>query len=669
MVNPQVAGYSFYSLPMTAAEKKKRVHLVKGIKTKVQLGKPPARSGRFEGQSATAEAVKTSSSLVVSKALNTMANVSALLTNVPYVGEVASIATPALKIGASIASSLGFDKPQSVALPTTTFVEPYDNIASGKGLDLGKSLGLMPDNKVATDTSIFGDDKDYTKIAAYAGIPALVMKYDIISPVQGDVIAEWPVCPSFCYTGTGTAAWVNMWTTPAMAVAMRHRYWKGGMKYMIHVTSSKYVTGRIRIAWLPSVAHKPSDTSDGAGDYISKIFDINGDSVITFMIPYLRPTKWCESAPLPVIEDGTVVLNQHQTVNGLVQISVLNEFTYTDPAVVPPVSLNIYSSAAEDFRVAMPKAPWANTFMGIDSFMFGDMEGQAIAEGDLLYPRQIFRNTFEPLVGPIDIQIDSGICHGEEISSLLSVGHRYTQRGPKNSVTWSGTNLWTILDPSLDYNTGGDYIEDQKWFFDNMFLFSRGSKRLMISCEGNTTTTRVNIWVKPTEILGLADSGGRDVLRNTSLTGEDGMVIADMQFRPNCYIHIPFDTTTVMRQNKYQFPQDYAHEIIPRFYISAPSGTLTAYTFRVYESLGDDFRYGWPKTPFPTYWLKPSATQPVADPTRWDEDVSEAHFKRMMDLNSNVNSPSGNRLDNNRHLALKEENQTDPRANAPKKRG
>jgi len=617
---PQVAGPTVYSLPQTALfkrigkekekEKAKYRMITSGTK-KITKAQGKEEEGKLSVQSSVdKEQTTTSKDHIVSSTMNVTSDILASLTSVPYIGEVASVAAPALKIGAMIASSFGKDKPNTIETPTQIVVLPYDNISQGKGLDIGQSLSVYPDNKVSNDHSLFCDDQDYTQLINYAKIPTLVTISSIVAPTEGDVFFEAAVSPTFCHQFEDDDGNFNLYPTMMSAVALLFSYWTGGIKYMIVVTCSKFMSGRLRISWIPSPHHKPIDTDDGAGDYVSKIIDINGDQTFTFFVPYLQPTPWSLAIPEFDIDDLDVVNNQHATQNGIIQISAVNDFTYTDTTITPPVTLQIWMAAGEDMRFACPRGLWKNMNWG----SFTDpMTAQGIPENDLSFPRRVFMHTFEPLVTPVTVQVTSGIQMGEEIASFLTLGHRYTHRRcATGSWATASTSLdWHYFFPN-DYDGSAGEAYDMKYMLESMFLFNRGGTRVLIQRNGSAATLSTCIYARFTQMYGFSDLNGANVDDIYNIDGGDALVMGQLEIRPGFQFTLPFYTNVAMRQSKYQYPLDYLHEMIPG--VAIQNSSVTSTNFKMYQAFSDDFSLGWPKTPCRIYYLKPAVAKTTGSP-------------------------------------------------------
>jgi len=618
-VDPEVAGLTSYSIPPMKSTKKKAYRVIeqrdfangsiKGVfKTQGIVGETPEPVPQNDAPLKEQQSV--SSSGVVSSALSTVGSIASMFSSFPVIGGIASIVAPVANIASSIASSLGFDKPVSAQVPTQVIPTPFPNLAEGKGLDPSQVIGLVVENGVSADPSIFCDSKDYTKLTNYAGLPALIGRYLVVNGEEGDIVFSRIVTPNDCYTDVDPSGAVNLFRTPLNAVADKFRFWTGSLKYALYISVPHFVSFRFRLSWCPSYLHKPLNTADGAGDYISKVVDVNGSQVFYFSIPYLQTTPWCASLPLPVIEDTSADANQHGTNNGVIQFSIVNDMTYTDSAVPPTIDIALYQAGGEDLRFACPRAPWSNIELGPFSAEHRKekkMTQQGITPEITAYPRRLFEHTFDPLVTPVSSQIVSGINHGEEVVSFKTLAHRYTKMTPISPwVVAPGEYHQNalLISPEIYGATNSD-IQDFKYDLDSMFLFNRGSKRFMAYKLNCPNTFPITFIAKNVYNIGFTDAYSRPVDDNTNTLGLDGQVLNQMELRPAFMFQVPFYDNTVMRGSKYQYPEDVVQEVIPL--LMAHSAYTGAFPVEIYEARADDFSWGWPKTPLKACWLIPPA--------------------------------------------------------------
>lgn len=628
-LDPEVAGMTSYSIPPSAKEKKKlkpyRVidndysnGSIKGVfKTQGLIGE--SEKPVPQNDAPAVEQQKVSKSGVVSSTLDTIGTIASYFTEFPVIGGIASLVSPIAKFGASIASSLGFDKPTSAEVPTRIIVTPFPNLAEGKGLDPSQVIGLTVENGVSSDPKIMGDLKDYTQISNYASVPALIGRYQVTNGEEGDVVFSRIVTPNDCYTDTDPSGGINLFRTPLNAVADKFRYWTGSLQYAVYITVPHFVSFRFRMSWLPSYLHKPVDTADGAGDYVSKVVDVNGSQVFYFSIPYLQTTPWCASLPLPVITDTGADANQHGTNNGVIQFSIVNDMTYTDSAVPPTVDIALYMAAGPDFRVACPRAPWNHIQLGPLS---SPLKTQSIPPEVTAYPRRLFEYTFEPLVSPVSVQMVTGINHGEEVVSLKTLSHRYTRVVPISPwvvVPGDFEANGLLLSPEI-YGSSNTDILDAKYDLDNMFLFNRGSKRFMAYKKNCLNYNPVILMAKNVYNIGFTDVYSRPVDDEDNVLGSDGQVLGEMELSPAFHFQVPFYDNVVMRTSKYQYPEDVVQEVIPKLLAVNPS--VGNFPVEIYEARADDFSWGWPKTPLKAVWMTPPSDSLI--PNGKEEEVQDS---------------------------------------------
>jgi len=610
--NPEVAGLTAYSMPDPTSKETVSGKL-KGYSSKMKLKKPTMQSSpdnnnsKMEAQGKD-EQTKVAKSGVVSTIFEKVGTVVALLSPLPYIGGIASIASPIFLAVSAIAKFFGYDKPKNTEIVKPMINQPIDDLVYGVGADNSTVIAITPTNAVSNDYKAFCDDVDYTIIRNYAGLPSLVDVFTSATPAEGQVIAEIPVTPNYTHMTNPAVDNYQMWGTMMGAAAANFRFWRGSIKFAIYVTCSKFVSGRIRISWIPSIHHRPPDTTDGAGDYVSKIYDINGDQVIFFSVPYLQTTEWVLSLPYAIIADLDDPDNTFPTVNGVIQISVASDFSTTDVALFPPIAFNVFMAAGEDFRVACPRSLWRNITVGF----YSGMLAQDINEADLYYPRRLFKNTFPPLLEPVHIIIPHGNIMGEEIESFRTLAHRYTAM-LNSGNTFSSNPMIDIYDPGSEFSGGNALIVSKNWL-QCMFLFSRGSKRYLYTTnrhytDATTPSTNKGLLVaRFVEYAPLLDPDDNAIDDDTILS-QDGVVITDLNVKNSIQVQIPYYQNVVMDQNWWDYYEEYAHTLVPKIVwypaVSNATVSMTMYRFQAY---GDDWSAGWPKTPLPMLWTREASS-------------------------------------------------------------
>lgn len=291
------------------------------------------------------------------------------------------------------------DKPSSLAANAPMSLVPARGMVHGKGLDLSTKLSLDPEAQVSVDDSVFGGSKSRPTWAEVLGNPGLILVTSFTQAAAADtLIASWPVRPNYCKK-VGT----TYHPSSLAYYSMFFRYWRGSIKYMIHFACPSNVTARVRISFLPNVLATSAPPENQAGDVISKVLSITGDTCIVFPIEYLADTYMKECSNLAVADSDNL-----DSV-GRVTISVLNEVVSVNTAAVTPVGVSVWMGAGPNFVFSMPDdfpSEWSyNTSPSVTKQssvreLFAQ-PAPGLVETTLLQEKGIV--TPEPFTGPLDL--------------------------------------------------------------------------------------------------------------------------------------------------------------------------------------------------------------------------------------------------------------------------
>ena len=301
----------------------------------------------------------------ISDSIRKVRDISAILTPVPYVGSVASAISPIATALEPMTRMLKLGKPTDEKVAESFKEESVQEMATAKGVATIRKLALDPENRVVSGPQIFNSDRsemDYSVIKNTPGLVDIIPLTSALSPLA--VIKSWAVAPSWSYWEPGDVVppgslRADYRITPTAMLAMTHRYWRGGMKVHVQATASSFVTARLRFIWSPDAAHLPPDVSDGGGDVISKIWDINGDSSISFTIPYLNNKLYLPNVPYHTLLQAGYFheATNDECCNGVLTLAVVNPVSSGDTLTNATIYLNVWVSAAEDMVFHSPTFP------------------------------------------------------------------------------------------------------------------------------------------------------------------------------------------------------------------------------------------------------------------------------------------------------------------------
>jgi hypothetical protein len=610
---PEVAGPTLNSITMKAQEQLK-------LKEK------------FRAQGRRKEASSMSSQGVISGALSTVSDISGMMTVVPHVGGVASVVAPIAKAASSVAKYFGYDRPTSVQANSNNLRNYVDNMAHGVGLDMSTKLAIDPQNEVTADHTIFGDKKDYSQYKNYQNLPGMISINTVSSATAvNNIFLQLPVTPMMCRYVPGVGANNYLVNTATSFLASLHTYWRGSMKFHVKIYCSSFISFRLRITWVPNALNGPVNNADGAGDYISKIVDVSGDTSTSFAIPYLQDSMYSECVPYDTIESGVIVDSIEGCTNGVLQFSLVNAVSYTENAAAY-ASIVVYCSAGEDMVFYRPRNIAPGFVMTVNGQIVsnsqlstnikempenGKSEEDVVASPMATPPfraqgdrkenvsciRDIFEQTFEPLIPATSMQ-KFKFVHGEEIRDFKTLCHRYTNYNlmAEGSVQ---TGQKTLDDNTI-MTSGQGYIS-RRMLIDYCFNYNRGSRRFKIVSTVPTikaNTSRQILWAGQTMRIATTQASASLLEYPTNqLFGypENGVTCMDTDQRTTLEFELPYYHNRTMRQPLLNYPRDYRREIIPVIGWTANAASGANEQFTIFDAVGDDYSWGFPLAP-PTYW-------------------------------------------------------------------
>jgi len=479
------------------------------------------------------------------------------------------------------------DKPTDLSKFDKVLLSNNTSLATGDGLDGCDPLAMSINNKVSNDTSLYLTNKDYNLFDNYKRLPAIIKlgSWDG-TYTQNQLVFEVPVTPTYVHYRTNVALDRFYEVTPLSNLADKFMFWTGGIKYHLQFFTSKFISGRVVVKWIPDPTNTGVLNNDDFGDTVSHVIDITGDTSYSFTIPYLRQRSW-----EPVLDYPQAILNPQNTwigINGQITLSLINPLTIGASSGTPVVYYVLWASGAEDFRVARPRGKVSAYSDGTvpptlargGKSLMDNLKLEAQSGIDLsVNTRALFEKPFPSLIDSKGIAY-TNVTMGEEVASWPELAKRYTKWTEYNFTA----NLLhtTTVDP-LPTAIGNAYWP---YLIKRSFHFYRGSYRLkfQIVQSGAPTVT----WIRNKSATADSDDP----------MGTTGTVSCDNDIRTWMEVQVPFYTNFDMFcQASYLDEQDYRPQVFWTSMRKDTSGTAFAMTVFVWYAVGDDWTFGWPAPP------------------------------------------------------------------------
>jgi len=229
------------------------------------------------------------------------------------------------------------------------------------------------------------------------------------------------------------------------------------MKYRIHFVGSAFVTARVRISHFPSL-DIPSSIEEYAGDIVSTVVDIRGDTIVEFTVPYLGARPYAPVVGFTGYGDVWDTFLPTSDNYSVLVFSWINPITEPSPDGVGSIWMNIWQSAAEDF-----------VFNGLVRKVAQLPCGAVAAPpaATLHSAEQAFSKPFQPMA-PAHAAIEAGLVRTESIDTIEHICQRYYPY-------IQGTGITNPLPNALENNT-----LDNIWHCAQLFRYYRGGMRYKI---------------------------------------------------------------------------------------------------------------------------------------------------------------------------------------------
>lgn len=329
------------------------------------------------------------------------------------------------------------DKPTSLAATMPAAVTPMRGMSNASGLDISAKLALDPEAQISVDDSIFGGSKSKPTWAEVLGQPGLIAITSFTQAAPADsLITSWPVRPNYART-TGP----GLYHPSTLAYFSQFwKRWRGSISYLIHFACPSNVTARVRISFLPNVTATTAPPENQAGDVMSKVISITGDTSVVIPIEYLGDTYY------KLAQDLAVSDTNNTDAVGRITISVLNEVVAVNTAAVTPIAVTVWMAAGPNFTFSMPDEfpdNWSPDFLA------GDVTKQSSV-------RKLMSASGEGLT-PMTLLHEKGIVTPESFTGPLDLMHRFTVRQFATQTDdipvepRSGTALYLLLLPFLGW--------------------------------------------------------------------------------------------------------------------------------------------------------------------------------------------------------------------------
>lgn len=491
-----------------------------------------------------------------------VSTVSKVLRQVPVVGGAYG------KVADLINNFAGdLSKPISMEAPHPMIYSHSNNLNLGHGLTSAIPLSLYP-NPQLTQSPVFETmETSHCSVASLAQRPMIYAR-TTLSTTNSTIGIPVLLNTNYLSTPSYTVNQLGDWLA---TTSKAFRYWRGSIKYLIHVNVPAFYSFRMRL----TLRYK--NTYVDLGDLQSQVIDIKGETWVPISIPFLYKRMYF------ALETEAI-----NTGHPWLSITLETPIVGSSSLATPFAYINIFRAGGEDIQFAQPQGvktytrlpsptPRANKEFTSDSA-----------------PEQKFKTSFPTLIPGVTQAIERNFCQTETVQTVSDLLKRPSYWKPNNSLTF------------FNFQMGAGNAEfirqagEPFWYFMSLFLFWRGSHNVHFPAGvGNTY------------MLSLESSGKKLGNAIAPTYGDAGYLLPINMTtvgQMRC-VNVPYFCTQpwypvgqpgpVLSSTVTQFPSGYFNN--PSKLYALDITTLNGYS-DVAISAGDDFIAMYPMPYFPWYF-------------------------------------------------------------------
>jgi len=563
------------------------------------------------------------------------------LSNMPIIGSAAKAAISLLpgKLGSAakkVASFFGLQKPRNPTAPSGIYSTMVPDLTNSDTADNSANLTYKLGAHIDTQAQVTGGPVDEMGLGYAMQTPCCVARYQMTASTTAFTV---PIHPMYdrvsVYNGT------NYWTLRLSILAWICAYfnwWRGSLKHKFYLVFSPFMTGRLRIRWLPGAPYDLDPTGlDMPWDTYQVILDLQSDS------SFECTTTWCMDdlwASMGYAGDGYTFGNDGTPwsigeVSGVLIFDWQNPVVGLDNASNPPLYINHYMAAGEDFTLAMPRLPYYSSIQPEapeDPPAYAN-DGTPLKRGAYqrrarsrerhedggsvgqISPREDFQKPFRSFHETAGQQLEMGLTMaGDRVQSIRDLIHVY-QEGARGFFTFTGTSITGMIRCTVAAGCGqtpaGAFeVQDElsntlpqaigfTWdYFAFLYSFFRGSFNFKLVTSIPTVLLTARLVPKINYNAAVSSATFPQTWPAT---------MSHSTYRPMIEFNQPWFGQELYTTTRNPSPRD--NTLYPEVRIEAQSsstGTST-YSTQVHVAAGDDFSFHFLHGPGLTYssWYEP----------------------------------------------------------------
>jgi len=294
---------------------------------------------------------------IVSKPAAAIAKAAGALTHLPVIGPYMTATQIGSNAVSRIAQMFGYCRPNIVTDIVQFKPMPCGNLANIDAADAALKLTMDSKAEVTVDSRTVGlDGTDEMGILDYVTRESYLTSFSWAPDANPDTLLwNTRVLPMQL---DNVNKEIHM--TPLAHMAACFEQWQGSLKFRFQIVKSDFHKGRLLVRWDPNGF---SSVVNYNTNY-SRVVDIAETDDFEIIIGWgqAQPWKAC-GAPYDVGSNFSSIsrlLPDPVQANGILELAVLNDLV--SPSVDAPISINVFVSACDDFKLAAPTNSSLNNF-------------------------------------------------------------------------------------------------------------------------------------------------------------------------------------------------------------------------------------------------------------------------------------------------------------------
>lgn len=286
---------------------------------------------------------------IISKPAAAIARAAGQLSSLPVIGPYMTASQIAAGATANIAKIFGYSRPAVITDTQLMKPSPAGNLSNTDAADAVIKLTLDSKAELSVDSRTVGlAGKDEMGITEYCMRESYLTSFNW-APDQSPDELLWNtrVLPMQL---DNINSEIHM--TPLAHMATCFGNWQGSLKFRFQIVKSDFHKGRLLMRWDPNAF----TSSVNYNTNYSRVIDIAETDDFEVVVSWGQASPWKNcGTPYDTGSNFSTVsrlLANEEEANGILELSVLNELV--SPSIDSPISINVFVSACEDFKLANP---------------------------------------------------------------------------------------------------------------------------------------------------------------------------------------------------------------------------------------------------------------------------------------------------------------------------